>query len=343
MNEDEIQSANRSLPVRSEDFDLLEPFYSSPTTELYGIRVGTNHDIAVAKRLPIAYRDDPAQRDQFRTECEFLRTLDHPGVSKAGYHFDLERETVQILFPGRYLTIGQLTETCRRTERRLPPEIGLCIVEQILHAMNYVHEQATKDARIGIDTVLHPDSLLVDSAGRVLVTTIGLNGPPHIASSILRVGNTSYFIYAAPEQCVAGRVPDDRACFYTLGMICYELLTGRALFSQEVVHDPDCVIRRKLRLLHPLVSDVAPDLAIIDDLMVGLLDPVPESRETDGGVVLETITRLRPEIPRRAPEDVALCCAELETALRDRLNQEDEAGIAGDLSAVSDIAQYNAS
>ncbi len=343
MSTTDTHSADHPLPDQGNNAVFLDPFYTSPNTELCMVKFPNRRDPAVAKRLPIAYRSDPAQRGQFRSECAYLRALDHSGLAKPEAGLDIGNEIVQILVPGNYLTVRQLTEACRRLERPLPLELALFMIEQILHTLRYLHEKVSEDCHEGLDVVLHPDALLVDSAGQVLISTIGLSNPPYITSSILRTGNKRYFLYAAPEQCVGGRAPDKRACFYTLGMLCYELLTSQPLFSPSAVRDLDGVIRRKLRLLHPLASDVDPELAGFDEFITRLLDPIPEDRECDTLAIIATVDSLHPTDKRCGPNDLASFRAELETALQYGPTPRTGTDVAGQLSAVTDIVEYNAS
>jgi serine/threonine protein kinase len=78
-------------------------------------------------------------------------------------------------------------------------------------------------------------------------------------------------------------MPDHRAAFFSLGVLAFELLTTRPLFGDNPRIDLQLVNRRKVRCLHPRVSDVNPSLKPVDDLVLSLLQPSPEKRNCNIG------------------------------------------------------------
>lgn len=343
MNDSNDLRADQDSASGSPPVVLLDVFYASPNTELCNASLAAPRRATVARRLSIAYRDDPAQRAQLRTDTQYLQSLDHLAVSAADSLLDTGTELIVTLAPAGYVSVQHLLDLVRRAETRLPLEIALQIVHQLLDAVSFIHEITVKDKIPSIDVPLQPEALLIDEQGRVSIPAIRLSPPPYITSSILDAANRRYFVYAAPEQCVAGHTPDTRACFYTLGMLCYELLTSKPLFSPITMKDPEGIVRRKLRLLHPLASDVHLELKPTDDLIMALLEPVPGDRQADPEEIRRGIASVTSAAGLSRPDEIVSCIADLERALRDEAGNTGETDMTARLSSVTEIAQYNAS
>lgn len=94
------------------------------------------------------------------------------------------------------------------------------LVEQVASALDYAHLRGVAHF------ALRPDAITVDYDGQLLVTDFGIG---RVLDEIAP-GNVATLKYRAPEQ-IAGRPGDHRSDVFSLGVIAYEMLTGRSPFD----------------------------------------------------------------------------------------------------------------
>ena len=109
----------------------------------------------------------------------------------------------------------------------LPEPRALDLVVHVLRALNHAHEKG----------VLHcdvkPANVLVDREQRVRVTDFGIARDVGLASSSLQLGVVGTPEYMSPEQATDPDRVDHRADVYAVGVLLFELLTGRLPFIHE--------------------------------------------------------------------------------------------------------------
>ncbi|MBN1991910.1 MAG: serine/threonine protein kinase [Anaerolineae bacterium] len=166
---------------------------------------------------------------RFEREARTAARLNHPGIVRvfavgraAGYAY-----MAMTLVEGQTLTtrlaqVGKLDET-----------IAADIAWQIADALYYAHRQG----------VVHRDvkssNILLTSDGRALLTDFGVAQALDDAS-LTRTGHTvGTPAYMAPEQATGGQTVDGRADLYSLGVVLYQMVTGRVPFegsTPQVLH-----------------------------------------------------------------------------------------------------------
>ncbi len=159
--------------------------------------------------------------ERFHREAEIGRRLDHPGVMK--------------IFPddssGRvYLAMewveGRLLRKILSEEGKLPAERAVRITLGICDALDYIHSHGV------VHRDLKPENIMVDSNDRIKLIDFGIAanaGARRI--TFTKLSNTMGTPdYISPEQ-VAGRRGDARSDLYALGVMLYEMLTGKVPFA----------------------------------------------------------------------------------------------------------------
>jgi len=264
------------------ELTILGPIASSPDEELFLARTHENSTVIV-KRLSIAYRYDKKRREVYQRESRLAEELDHPNIAGFIGMEEINGESIQLCHWSNGITLSRLLHLCQDQVNRMPVEMGLYLASQIVNALQYLATAATREnpERLPLHIALRPDTIFLTDTGQCQLTQFSLVVPPSISTSIVQSQDQSYLVYAAPEQCVPGIEPDFRADLYTLGILLFELLTSKPLFHWIDGLDAALIIRRKVRCLHPLLSDVDPDLAEFDDIVTGLLQPLPQNRNQD--------------------------------------------------------------
>ncbi|HWB05965.1 MAG TPA: bifunctional serine/threonine-protein kinase/formylglycine-generating enzyme family protein [Verrucomicrobiales bacterium] len=176
------------------------------------------------KLLPAELSRDPAAAERFRREARALGRLNHPNI--VSIHDFGETRDGTFFFVMEYVEGADLHRLIR--EGRLPVPEALSIVRQVCDALEFAHGQGF------VHRDIKPSNILVDAQGRVKVSDFGLaklmpehsdvpdEPTPTMTGSV--VGTPDY---VAPEQRRGDRPVDHRADIYSLGVMFYEMLTGR--------------------------------------------------------------------------------------------------------------------
>jgi serine/threonine protein kinase len=175
--------------------------------------------LVALKVLPQETASDPAFAERFAREARSLAKLSHPGIVTV---HDFGQTDSQRYFVMEYVE-GVTLRQRLRTGNVLPSEV-LNIVMQTCDALQYAHGEGI------VHRDIKPENILLDKRGRVRIADFG------IAKLLLRrtgdytltdpwqVMGTLH--YMAPEQIEKPLRVDHRADIYSLGVVCYELLTG---------------------------------------------------------------------------------------------------------------------
>jgi serine/threonine protein kinase len=208
-------------------------------------------DVAI-KFLSIALADHGAAR--FRREGRILGRLSHPNIAQlldAGTTPNGEAYLVLELVEGR--PIDEFCET-----RRMPADARVPVFLQVLDAVAYAH------ANLVVHRDLKPANVLVDNDGRVKLLDFGIaklleqDGDAAPVTELTRDGGPALTLaYAAPEQ-VSGEPITAATDVYALGVLLYQLLTGRHPAHESLTSYSEAV-RAILEIEPPPPSKAAPD------------------------------------------------------------------------------------
>ena len=185
---------------------------------------------------------DPILSDRFKRESDIGERLNHPNVMRV---FGGEKHSriymVMEWCPGRLLR--QILD-----EGRLPQDRAIRIAIEILKALDYIHSNGV------VHRDLKPENIMVDENDHIKLIDFGIAGDT--ASRRLTYANFTSMLgtpnYIAPEQ-VKGKRGDGRTDLYSMGVILYEMLTGKLPFT-----GPTPLAAMNDRLLnHPLPPSVA--------------------------------------------------------------------------------------
>lgn len=176
------------------------------------------------KLLPEELSRDPAAAVRFQREAQALAKLNHPNI--VGIYDFGETASGSFFFVMEYVEGANLQQLIHRGE--LPLGRALDVVRQVCDALEYAHQQGF------VHRDIKPANILVDAEGRVKVSDFGLamflqdDAPQEtMPSPTMTRGIVGTPEYIAPEQRRGDRAVDHRADIYSLGVMLYEMLTGR--------------------------------------------------------------------------------------------------------------------
>jgi serine/threonine-protein kinase len=219
--------------------------------------------LVAIKFLPEMLSQDPAALARFHSEVRIARQVSHPNVCRV---FDIgEADGVQFLSM-EYVDGEDLASVVRRIGR-LSPDKATEVARQICAGLAAAHERGV------VHRDLKPANVMLDGAGKIRITDFGLAG---IAASIqgadIRAGTPAYM---APEQ-LAGKEVTTKSDIYSLGLILYEILTGKRAFEASTL--PELIkLREQGTITNPstLVRDLDP---LIERVILRCLETDPAKR-----------------------------------------------------------------
>ena len=195
-----------------------------------------NRDVAV-KVLHPHLAHDVKLRTRFYQEARLAKSLDHPGIVTV-HTYGQDAETGTRYFVMEYV-IGQGLDVwlkhIAREQQTVDLAETLTIAQQIAEALHYAHlkgilHRDVKPANVMLKFVDHVLREPGDLPFRPVLTDFGLAREGQ-GKGLTQVGTPMGTpAYMAPEQCL-GREPDPRTDVYSLGVVLYQMVTGRVPFQ----------------------------------------------------------------------------------------------------------------
>jgi hypothetical protein len=244
----EYQSEGRFLPGRliASRYRIIALLGRGGMGEVYRA-----DDLTLGQPVALKFLPDEAARDQgllerFKNEVRIARRVSHPNVCRVYDVGDVEGHT---FFTMEYVDGEDLASLLRRIGR-LPEDKALDIARQLCAGLAAAHAKGV------LHRDLKPANIMLDGRGQVVVTDFGLAGvADQIQGAEVRSGTPAYM---APEQ-LAGKEVSTRSDIYSLGLVLYEVFTGKRAFAANTSGDGDRTPSRPssvVKDLHPVIERV---------------------------------------------------------------------------------------
>lgn len=218
------------------------------------------------KVLPSQLAESKEFATRFQQEARIIARLEHPHILPV---FDFGEDDGVTYFVMRYLEAGTLKNMMEAGP--LPLDEIDRIFTQLAQALGYAHSHGV------VHRDLKPANALVDASGNLFLTDFGIaklleSASPRLTQTDAIMGTPAYI---SPEQAQAAPV-DQRSDIYSLGIILYEMVTGRVPF---VADTPLAVILKHLSDPLPLPSAIKPDIPpAIEQVILKALAKNPDDR-----------------------------------------------------------------
>lgn len=181
------------------------------------------------KFLPASVAHDPVRLEHFRSEVRLARQVSHPNVCRV---FDIGEsggDAARRVFISMEYVDGEDLAGLLRRIGRLPHDKAVQIARQLCFGLAAAHEQGI------IHRDLKPANVMLDGRGHARIMDFGIAGlSKDFASGTSAVIGTPG--YMSPEQLSGGEVTK-RSDIYSLGVLLYELFTGRPVFNAATIEE----------------------------------------------------------------------------------------------------------
>jgi serine/threonine protein kinase len=216
-------------------YEIVSPLGVGGMGEVYRARDSKlGRDVAL-KVISEQFANDAERMARFEREAKVLASLNHPNIA---HIYGLEDSS------GVRALVMELVEGQTLAERiargPMPLEETLSIAKQIAEALEYAHERGI------VHRDLKPANVKITPDGAVKVLDFGLAKAIEETSDALEIGNSPTLsmgatragvilgtaAYMSPEQA-KGKSADRRADIWSFGVVLYEMLSGKQMYSGE--------------------------------------------------------------------------------------------------------------
>jgi serine/threonine protein kinase len=207
-------------------FRIVRELHGSSRSHIYLAVDGETNATVVIKAPSIDMRDDPAFVEAFLLEEWIARRVDSPHVLKP-YAPTRRRSWLYVCF--EYVE-GQTLAQWMRDHPRPSLEAVRAIVEQVAKGLRAFHrlEMLHQDVR--------PENIMIDATGTAKIIDFGstrVAGVVEGRTPVERKAMAGTAQYAAPE-CFLGEGGSTRSDVFSLGVVTYQMLTGRLPYGAEI-------------------------------------------------------------------------------------------------------------
>jgi eukaryotic-like serine/threonine-protein kinase len=239
-----------------------------------------NRTVAIKTLLP-QFARDASFVDRFRREAQAAARLNHPGIVSV-YDSGTDGETPYIVMQ---FIEGRTLADYLASGKTIPPMKATQVAKEIAEALAAAHAEGV------IHRDIKPANVMVTRDGKVLVMDFGIarliSGPETAPQTSAVLGTASYL---SPEQA-QGHSVDARSDIYALGVVLYEMLTGRPPFTGD---SPMAIAYKQVNATPEAPSSVNPEVPPeLDAVVMRALSKNPANRYQTGKEFADDLERAR--------------------------------------------------
>jgi serine/threonine-protein kinase len=200
--------------------------------------------VAIKIMLP-EFMTDLETAERFRREARTVASLNHPNIIPV---YAVHEADDLAYFVMRYVE-GRTLDAILRHGGRLPPPLARAVLGQVGRGLAYAHRHGV------VHRDIKPANIMIDEDGWVLIADFGIakvRGAQDLTLAGTTMGTPTYM---SPEQCSDHDVTP-ASDQYALGIVAYELLTGRVPFKGSTIAT---VVKQQLFDPPPPLETVYPE------------------------------------------------------------------------------------
>ena len=272
-------------------YEILRELGRGGTAVVYLARErATGADVAI-KLIHARYAQDADTVARFAREAEFVTRLNHPNVVPLHAVLDLGEAGTALVMAH---VAGRTLKQAIFDDGPFPPERAERIMRDVVAALGATHALGI------VHRDVKPENIFVDESGRALLADFGVarsmsNETHQLTMHGVAIGTPTYM---APEQ-IDGVELDGRGDIYSLGLVAWEMLTGRRPWDGEALYS---VLYHQKHVPLPDVRRLRDDVP--EHLAVAIDGATAKERESRWQNVDELLAALDGDPPARRPSTV---------------------------------------
>lgn len=219
-------------------YQVVEAFGEGGMAKVYkGYQPSMDRNVAL-KILPRHLANDPAFLTRFEREAKMVAKMQHPHILPV---FDYGEDDLNTFLVMPFVQTGTLADELKTG---MPPLDRVAeVVGQVCSALAYAH------ARGIIHRDIKPTNVLIDESANCLLTDFGIAKMVEATVQLTQAGTAiGTPAYMSPEQ-IEGEELDPRSDIYSLGIVLYEMVTGRPPYRAET---PPAIFLKHLNAALPM-------------------------------------------------------------------------------------------
>src|SRR5579864_9230062 len=270
------------IEVLGERYQLQDPIGRGGMATIYRGRDMRMERVVAIKVLREVYSTDPKFVTRFQREAKAASSLQHPNIVQV---FDYGQTD------GNYFIVMELVEGTDlrrylRSRGMLDIDRAIIIAHDVALGLGAAHRRQI------VHRDVKPQNILVGKGGSIKLTDFGIASvykdinAERLTTTGMTLGTVQYY---APEQA-QGEIVNPAADVYALGIVMYEMLTGRTPFDGDT---PVAVAMQHIQEKPVPPSHLNPQIPpALEEIIMRCLEKSPDRRYTDGSQLARALETL---------------------------------------------------
>ncbi|HLN32025.1 MAG TPA: serine/threonine-protein kinase [Gemmataceae bacterium] len=265
-------------------FDIEKRIGSGAMGTVYRARYRKTGQLVAIKVISPGGGDSELAQARFEREAEVLKQLNHPNIVR----FYIASQFQGVPYYAMEYIQGEPLDRALQRRDRLTWEETVEWGKQICAALQHAHDQGI------VHRDLKPSNLMVTPDGNLKLTDFGIAKDLDVTQLTAANATVGTAAYMSPEQCRGEKNLSHKSDLYSLGVVLYELLTGRKPFKAETTID---MFLQHVQGSFERPARIAMEIPVwLDTIVCQLLEKKPEHRPYDAAMVSRALNQVAEKV-----------------------------------------------
>jgi serine/threonine protein kinase len=230
------------------------------------------------KVITFPFQHDTTYISRFEHEAQVIAQLYHPNIVPLYRYGEVDGALYMVM---QYIDGSDLQTVLsgyKHDNELMKPEDALHVIKDLCQALDYIHSKGV------IHRDVKPSNILLDYEGRIFLSDFGLALNTEVGTLGEIFGSPQYI---SPEQTISSANAEARSDLYSVGVILYEIFTGRLPFEDT---DPIQQAIKHLNMPVPSPHSIRPEInPQVEGVILKALEKRPDDRYPNGAALLKAL------------------------------------------------------